>query len=297
MVLALAVMGMAEGAGVSRIAVVVSDDLEAYRAPTEAFLAELGEQPRVYNLHGRKIEADRVIAELDRDDPAVVYCVGAKAAYAVKNGLPSTPIVYAAVLDPPRYGIAGTQVTGVTMDVEPVTFLSQFVGFFPDVQTIGVIRGPDTTNARMLAMTAAAVELGRELVVEEVGTGREVRGAFLSLARQGVDAMWVPPDRLALTTSGYRTISEEARRRHLPLLVDTASMVEAGGLFTVVPSAEGIGRQAAALVTKILDGASPAVLPAEDPEALLVVLNTRTLQSAELPFDQLLLDFVDVVIK
>lgn len=285
-------------AGRSRIAVVVSDELEAYRAPTEAFLAEIGQTPLVFNLHGRKAEADQVVATLKKEDPAVVFCVGAKAAWAVKNALPSTPMVYATVLDPNRYGIAGTQVTGVTMDVEPVTFLSQFVGFFPDVRKIGVIRGPDTPPERLVAMADAASELGLEsLVVREVDASRQVRGAFLALADQDVDALWVPPDRTVLTSSGYRTLTEEARRRQLPLLVDTANMVEAGGLFTVVPDPKGVGRQAAELVRKLADGAAPSVLPPEDPTALQVVLNLRTLEAAQLPFDRLLLDFVDVVVE
>ena len=96
---------------------------------------------------------------------------------------------------------------------------------------------------------------------------------------------------------GYRTISEEARRRHLPLLVDTASMVEAGGLFTVVPSAEGIGQQAAALVTKILDGAAPRA-PGPGPRGVCWSSSTPApSRPAELPFDRLLLDFVDMVIE
>lgn len=288
---------VALAAGRSRIAVVVSDDLEAYRAPAEAFVREIGDPPRVYQLHGRAAEAERVVRELDREDPAVVFCVGAKAAYAVRFGLPDTPLVYAGILDPKRYGIEGTQVTGVTMDVAPVTFLSQFAGFFPEALEVGVIRGPDTPDARLRAMTSAASELGRRLVVREVASSREVRGALAALVDDGVDALWVPPDRAVLTTSGYRTLTEEARRLHLPLLVDTENMVEAGGLLTIVPSAEGIGRQAARLARQVLDGASPAVLPAEDPEELLVVLNTRTLEAAELPFDRLLLDFVDVAIE
>ncbi|MCA9495252.1 MAG: hypothetical protein KC621_35230, partial [Myxococcales bacterium] len=199
--------------------------------------------------------------------------------------------------DPERYGIVGNQVTGVTMDVEPVTFLSQFTGFFPDVQQIGVIRGEGTSDERLAAMSAAATELGRELVVVEVDSPRGVRRAFTDLAQQGVDALWLPPDRHILTTSGYRTLSEEARRRHLPVLVDTRSMVEAGGLFTMVPDPVGVGEQAVALVQQVLDGAAPATLPPEDPQRLLVVLNLRTLRESELEVDRLLLDFVDVTIE
>lgn len=283
-------------AGTVQVAVVVSDELDAYREPTEAFLAALGQQARVYNLRGRASEASQVASQLQASDPGVVFCVGAKAAYTVHRLLPSTPLVYATILDPERYGIEGPKVTGVRTEVEPITFLSQFTGFFPEVEQIGVIRGEGTSDERLSAMSAAAAELGRELVVEEVEDPRGARRAFARLAAHGVDALWLPPDRSVLTTSGYRALSDEARRRHLPVLVDTRSMVEAGGLFTMVPDPEGVGRQAAELVHQVLDGAAPVTLPAEPPEKLLVVLNLRTLRESELDIDRLLLDFVDVAI-
>lgn len=291
----VALAPVSASAGSSRVAVVVSDELEAYRVPADAFLAELGLQPRVFNLHGRAAEAALVVAQLKSDPPEVVFCVGAKAAYAVKNGMPDTEVVYAAVLDPERYGIVGDRVTGVRMDIEPVTFLSQFTGLLPNVRTIGLIRGPGTPDKRMLAIGAATNELGIKLVVRDVEAARSVRRAFGDLTAGGIDALWLPPDRTTLTTTGYRALADEARRRHLPLLVDTANMVEAGGLFTMMPDPEGVGRQAAALVRELLDGGElQAPVP---PEKLLVVLNGRTLDAAELPIDPLLLDFVDRLIE
>ena len=44
-------------------------------------------------------------------------------------------------------------------------------------------------------------------------------------------------------------------------------------------------------------GGTPATeLPVQEPERLLVVLNTRTIERAELDFDRLMLDFVDVIV-
>ncbi|MEQ1563991.1 MAG: ABC transporter substrate binding protein [Myxococcota bacterium] len=279
----------------SPVAVVVSDELEAYREPTDAFLSAFGGAPRVYTLHGRASEAAAVVAQLARTPPEVVVCVGAKAAYAVKNGLPGTTVVYASVLDPKRYGLTGDDVTGVTMAVDPVTYLSQFVGFFPEVRTIGVIRGPDTPDKRLLAMNAAAVEVDRDMLIARAEAPSDVRRQMNALALQGADAVWLPPDRSILTTFGYRAIAEEARRRHLPLLVDTASMVEAGGLFTMTPDPVGVGQQTAALVQAILDTGD--VPRPQDPEVVQVVLNLRTIEAAELPFDRTMLDFADVVVR
>jgi ABC-type uncharacterized transport system substrate-binding protein len=288
---------LAASASPNRVGVVLSDDLEVYREATDAFLAQLPEQPRLYNLHGRAQDAAVATRELQQWSPHVVVCFGAKAAYAVKAAMPSTPLVYVAVRDARRYGLPGAQVTGVEMTVDPLTFISQFVGFFPQVETIGLIHGTSTSVERSDAMAAAAGELGKELLVETVESPRDVRRALGALVDRGIDALWVPPDRDVLTTNSYRTLAEEARRRSLPLLVDTTSMVEAGGTFTMVPDPEGMARQAVGLVDQILQGAAPAVLPALQPEDLLVVLNLRTLETSGLEVDELLLDFVDVRIE
>ncbi len=280
-----------------RVGVVVSDDLAVYRETAEAFLAALPDQPRVYQIHGRAQEAAVVTRELAAWSPQVVVCVGAKAAYAVKAAMPTTPLVYVAVRDPGRYGLAGGQVTGVTMAVDPLTFVSQFVGFFPDVESIGVVRGPQTSDERAAAMVAAGAEIGKQVRVKDVQSPRDVRSALSELVDAGIDALWVPPDRAVLTTGAYRSLAEEARRRHLPLLVDTASMVEAGGTFTMVPDPDGAARQATALVDQILAGAAPSTLPTQEPQELRVVLNLRTLAAAGLEVDALLLDFVDVAIE
>jgi putative ABC transport system substrate-binding protein len=279
-----------------RVAVVVSDDLDAYTAPVGPFVDELGSTAEIINIHGREAEAKQMVGRLKSDLPDVVYCVGAKACYAVHQAMPKVPLVYSTVYEPERYGITGARVSGVTMTVEPVTFLSQFVGFFPSVQRIGVVRGPGMTDKRWLTMAAAAVELGMELVEYRVRSPREVRNGMVELARQGVDALWVPPDRQVLTSDNFRTVAEESRRRRLPLLVDTQNMVEAGGLYTLTPDHEAVGRQAARIAQQLLSGAAPSEVGTEDPEALLVVLNVRTIDRAALDFDRLLLDFVDVVV-
>jgi len=279
-----------------RVAVVVSDDLEAYTAPVASFVDELGLTAEVINIHGREIEARNMVGRLKSDLPSVVYCVGAKACYAVHRSMPKVPLVYSTIYEPERYGIRGPRVTGVSMAVQPVAFLSQFVGFFPGVERIGVIRGPGLDDQRWLAMAAGAVELGIETVEFRVSSPREVRAAMLNLARQGVDALWVPPDREVLTSDNFRTVAEECRRRRLPLLVDTQNMVEAGGLFTLAPDHEAVGRQAAQLTQQLLGGTPATELPVQPPDHLLVVLNTRTIERAELDFDRLMLDFVDVVV-
>ena len=279
-----------------KVAVVVSDTLSAYTDPVAPFLERLGQSVEVLQIHGRVAEARAAVGRLREVEPKAVYCVGAKACYAVHESLPEVPLVYSTIMDPARYGIEGSGVTGVTMEVDPITYLSQFTGLFPQVASIGVIRGPSMTEREWLAMSAAAVELDLAVVAHRVRTSKEVRAAAVVLSKKDLDAIWVPPDRAVLTSDNYRTITEEARRRHLPLLVDNQNMVEAGGLYTLTPDARAVGQQAAVLVERILEGEPVRTLAPEAPERLLVVLNAATLERAEIEFDKLLLDFVDVVV-
>jgi len=280
----------------ARVAIVQSDDLPPYTRPVAAFQKALGEPVDVMNLHGRRSEAVVVADRLKHERPAVVLALGAKAAYTARGALPETPTIYVEVLNPERYGIVGNEVTGVAATVSPAQYLSQFQGFFPEVKTIGVLRGPLTTDERMRRLTEAAQTLHLALVVQQVGSARDARRAFYDVAPK-VDAVWLHPDREMLTSDVFRVLADEARRRRLPLLVETENMVRAGALFAVVPDPEGTGQQAGEMARKILDGASPAEIPVAEPRETHVVLNLRTVESAEIPFDPLLLDFVDVVVR
>jgi len=279
-----------------RVAVVQSDDLDPYTEPIPSFLEELGEPAMVLNIHGREVEARAVTKKLRREEPDVVFALGAKAAYTVRNELPNTPMVYAVVVNPDRYGIPGERTVGIEATVSPSRYLSQFVGFFPEVRTIGVLRGPLTTDDRMAELQGVARTLDLTLLVEEIGTPRRVRRAFNEMAPE-IDALWLQPDREMMTAESFRLLTEESRRRRLPLLVETNNMVRAGALFAVVPDPDGLGRQAARAVQQLLDGTSARILHDEFPTDVLVVLNLRTVERAEVPFDPLLLDFVDVVVE
>ncbi|MCO4744151.1 MAG: hypothetical protein KC912_05145 [Proteobacteria bacterium] len=282
----------------TRVAVVTSDDLEVYTAPVRSFLQQMeknGEHVRVIHLRGRASEAEAAASLLRREDPDVVFALGAKAAFAVKGSLPSTPLIYASISDPARYGIEGPQVTGIRIAAAPSMYLSQLVGLFPEVGTVGVLHGTGTSKERVGAIKAAAAEVGLQLVFHSADSPRALRKSLPDLTQE-VDAVWLVPDREVLTAEVFRTTVEETRRRGLPLLVDTDNMVRAGGLFAVVPDPDTVGSQAASTAMELLGGKAPSLLEIQDPESTLVVLNIGAVDEAGLSIDPLLLDFVDIKI-
>lgn len=278
------------------VVVVVSDDLAPYQDPVRPFAEAIGVPVQTINLQGREIQADVEFAALKQANPKVVFALGAKAAYAARYRLPSVPMVYAQVLDPGRYGIPGNQVTGVRANVPAVTYLSQVASYFPDVRKIGVIRGSSFDSIDEEQLRQAANEVGVTVELRKVDSPRALRQAFNELA-ESTDAVWISPERDVLTPDAFRGAVEEMRRRQKPLLADTANMVSAGAAFAVTPDPSGVGRQAAEIARKLLDGAAPAVIPVQDPEELYTAVNKRTLDAGSIKYEALMLDFASEVVE
>lgn len=279
------------------VAVVKSDSLTAYDAPAQAILTSLnGKTPvEIHDIKGDRGTAEDVIEELRRDEPEVVVALGAKAAYAVREGLPDTPMVYAMVNDPSRYGLEGMLVTGVSEAVPPDALMAQVHLFAPDVERIGMVLHSENSDAGVAEAIAAAERAGFELKVLRVTRERDVKGAFTRL-HDTVDAVWLVPDPVVVTPENFRFVREESRRIGLPVIANSEVLVQAGALMCVAPDYSVVGEQAAQLALEILSGTLPGDLPEAQPTAVRVVLNRETMDAIDLDIDPMLLDFVDEVV-
>ncbi|MFK7928901.1 MAG: ABC transporter substrate-binding protein [Myxococcota bacterium] len=291
----LLALALVSPAWAGRVAVVQSDDLEPYTAPVQPFLDALGEPADVYNLGGHRRGAEKLAERLKARPPEVVFALGAKAAWIMHERLPDVPIVYASILSPSRFDIEGRNVAGVSMIAAPERSISQLASFFPELERVIVLRGPSIPNNRILAMEQAAAQVDLELVVERVREPKDVRAALTKVASKG-DAVWLQADREVLDRNTYRLVVEETHRARVPLVVETENMVRAGGLFAVVPDPVGVGQKAAYLARGVLNGQKPEgeVVYADEVD---LVLNVSTVPAIAVPFEELMLDFVDIIVK
>lgn len=275
------------------IVVIQSDDSSIYSDPIAPFVEALGRRPDIYNIHGSKVDADALAARLRERDIDVVFATGTKAAWLAKKQL-QVPVVYASVLSPSRFGIRSPDVAGVASTPNPTIVLGQFAAFFPELRNIVIFKGPTVPQSRIVQMNYVAKAAGLTLTVIPVESPDATRAAFDAV--RDADAVWVPADRDALDRVSYGAVVEEARRRRIPLIVETEAMVRAGGMFAVVPDAEGVGQAGATLVESILNG-QRAMGEVAFSERTRVVFNVPAATASGVVFDELMLDFVDVVIR
>ena len=90
------------------------------------------------------------------------------------------------------------------------------------------------------------------------------------------------------------TFASESR---LPAIYGTREPVDAGGLMSYGPSAQGIYRQMASTVDKYLRGAKIGELPTEQPTTFEFIINAKTARSLGLTIEPNLLTLADEVIE
>jgi putative tryptophan/tyrosine transport system substrate-binding protein len=278
------------------VAVLVSDELDRYAAPLQAFQDTLDQPAQVFKLRGDKETALKIAADLTADPPPMVFALGAKAAWIAVHHGPNVPIVHAMVFAPERYDIKGAFVTGVKADAPPDLVLAQLGLFAPDVSHLGIIIGAGNTSEHVGSSIQAAKDAGMKVTARRVGSARDVRRAFAHM-RNEVDALWVLPDRDVIDPTSFHLLRREAERARMPVLAWSPMLVEAGALICVAPDPVRVGEQAAETAARILQGTTAGTIDLVEPDATRVVLNRDTMETIGLVIDDELMDFVDEVVR
>ena len=100
-----------------------------------------------------------------------------------------------------------------------------------------------------------------------------------------------------LFQSQQKRVADLALRKRLPSIFPRSENVEVGGLMSYGASLADMYRQAAGYVDRILRGAKPGDLPAEDPTRMQLVINRKTAKALGLTLPQGLLRRADRVIE
>jgi putative ABC transport system substrate-binding protein len=145
-------------------------------------------------------------------------------------------------------------------------------------------------------MKASAPALHIELQSLEVQDPNELEGAFDAMTRQHADGLLVLSDSVIATVYRAR-LTELAAKHKLPAIYGHSQYIEAGGLMSYGPSLSAVYGRAAGFVDKILKGAQPASLPAEQPTKFELIINLGTAKTLGLEIPPGLIARADKVIE
>ena len=228
-----------------------------------------GSNVKRFNAHGDYATAVTISRELANGPYDLVISSSTVALQAFANANRSTRKlhVFGAVTDP--YG-TGVGITGPEPHQHPPhmagigTFQPVRQSFIlakelnPNLRRVGVVWNPgeQCSEACMFEARVICKELGIEIVEAIALNTNEVSEAVRSLTGQGVDAIWIGGDTVAM--SSIHMIINIATQAGIPVFTNDHLDALAGALFGLGANYFTVGEYTAVMAVEILEGADPA---------------------------------------
>ena len=239
-------------------------------------------------------------------NPDVLIAVTTPAVVALQHETRSIPIVFVNVADPVGQGIIasfakpGGNTTGFGAFEFSVggKWVEVIKEIAPSVNQIGVIFNPETApyyRSILPSVETASRELGVKLIVMPIHDSNRIVSTLEQLAKESNTGVIVIP--AALFTNAREVIITTTAHLHLPTVYPYSHFAENGGLISYGFDVRDVFRRAAAYVDRILKGAKPADLPAQQPTKFELVVNLKTAKTLGLTVPPSLLARADEVIE
>jgi putative ABC transport system substrate-binding protein len=299
---------------VSRIGVLSSAAPPAASVPSP-FVQELRDLGYVEGQHitftaryaeGHLDRLPALAAELVRLPVDILVAVGVASALAAKHATTTIPIVFLGATDPVGRGLVaslgrpGGNITGVAFDAGPeidgkrLELLKEAV---PTISRVAMLMGNVPSEPREQEWERTARALGLTLRYFYVRQPEEFTAwvfPALTADRYTIDALRAGGP----AVSAYQQqIAAFALQHRLPLIGIQRELAAAGALLSYGPNLRALPQRAAVLVGKILQGATPADLPVEQPMTYELVINLKTANALGLTMPPSLLLLADEVIQ
>lgn len=233
---------------------------------------------RRFNLLNEPRDVRILAAAMMRKEADIVFASGTSMLRLAR----AAPGSAASIVFTSRYGVDGERlaeggkITGVAAgpDTIPPRALEMFRRLLPNLKR--VLYPFDANGAgqaiRLRNLRQAAARLGITLLERPLRSRLEAKRALAGIRKGQVDG--VLPGGESLNIAGYAM--QAGFERKVPSILPRHWMADYGGLASYGPSWYGLGRRAAVLVDKILNGAKAGELPVDTDLPMELVINLRS---------------------
>lgn len=259
----------------------------------------------VQDVKGARAQLQSALDELVRKKVDVIFTTGTRATQAAMAATKEIPIIFRHPADPVTLGLVknlnrpGGNVTGVAAfsldaDQKRLEVLKQLV---PNLRRIHIFYDANNRFSpdNFAAAEKSADQLKLDVVEYPVKTASEFKSSLTQMEVNRSDAIFQIAD--DLIESQGSVLLEEAKKRKLATMFHSEVWASRGSLAAYGPNYYEMGRQAADLVQKILQGAHPKDLAVAHANKFDLAINLRTASSIGLKITPDLLKKADKVIR
>jgi putative ABC transport system substrate-binding protein len=241
--------------------------------------------------------------ELATINADVLVAISWESVRAIMVESQTTPLVVVIGQDPVALGLAaslarpGGKVTGVIFrtieaDAKRLEILRQAI---PSARRFGYLGISSEAGSKLESIRRAADRLGVELATRLVDRPTEYEAAFAELRKEGAAGVVIGANQPLATHSSE--VAAAARAQRLPTICEWAYMARAGCVFGFGHNLAYGQRRVGEYVARILEGARPAELPMERPDAWTLTINLRAAEAVGLVIPASVMARADEVIE
>ena len=260
--------------------------LDDARRGFEDGLKELGINAKInyQNAQGDIPTATTISQKFVKDEVDLIYAIATPAAQSAKQSTKDIPVLFSAVTDPVAAQLIdsmenpGGNITG-TSDESPMDKqLQLFKDLDKNINKIGIIYNTSEPNSQVQVEMAKelAPSLGLEIIPIGISNINDIPQTVDSMIKK-VDGIYTITDNMV--ASAINVVSDKAINNKIITVGAEDSHVSGGILITDGISYYELGKQTARMAKEILvDGKSPANIPAETASNTKKVFNEKTLE-------------------
>ena len=260
-------------------------------------------------IEGKSERIPSLVSELIQLKVDVLVTAALSATRVAKKETKAIPIVFNVPDDPVALRLVdslarpGENITGLTrlgreLSGKRLELLTEAV---PGIKRVGILYSStgigETSTARNFEdyeVPARALKI-TPISLKVRNPSQDLEGAFREVNKGGANALVIINTTPVLPFR--KTITGLAIKNRLPLLAETSSWVDAGGLMSYAANDAESYRRLATYVDKILKGSKPADLPVEQPTKFELVINLKTAKQIGLTIPPNVLARADRVIR
>ena len=297
--IALFISAAANATAKNTFAVIKSKELQQIDLIIKGFTESFPEAAVVMlDLEG-KSDTKKVADFIRKNRPSAIICLGALAANTTIAVEKEIPIIFSLVINYRRYNfLMQSNVTGISMEIPPLTLFSQFRLLMPAVNSIGIPYHPSASSEIVNDAEKAAAQLNIKLVKIPVEDPSKL-GEFLSSRLAECSGLWMLADTQLynLKTRALKELILFSKNNRKPLLAFSENFLKMGAFFSISIDYKSIGSQISLVSKRIVqDNIRPSMIPVSPPIGTYTVLNrivAQKLMGAAL--DESIYDIVDKV--
>jgi putative ABC transport system substrate-binding protein len=257
------------------VSVVFSSDFEAYQQAWSGFKKFLGEKKVplwVSDYNFKKQEPAEVYSKINKEKPDVVVTLGSQASKLAKEKIKDIPVVFCMVFNPEK--MVGLNITGVSMEIPAEIKIERIKKILPGAKKIGLIYSSESTVAYM-EISRVCDQMGLKLITRMIDSEEGLPGALKDISSQ-IDCFLMIPDSKIYSPISIKHLLIQSLREEFPVIGLSSLYTKAGALFSFDCDYDDLGRQAAGITLRILNGEKPGDIAPSIPKKTKFSLNLAT---------------------